>query len=365
MEEKKILIKEDDLLEMAGNIIKKWKFIFLLSFCFGIFGMIIALSTPRSYTAEVVVAPEASGSSSSVSGISSLASMVGIDFGMGDGGDAIYPLLYPEIIGSIPFLASLFEVQVENIDRDVDTTYYEYLRHYRERTWLDTVKSLPARAKNWIAALFMSSPEVSASPEFNPYHLSRSQMNMVENLRSSIGIFVDKKTNVITLSFTDRDPRVAAIMADTIMERLQHEITQYRTKKAVDDCEYIKRMYLDAKSGFEESQRCYADFVSRNRNLSNEFVIIDRDRLQSDKDLKETIYTQWAQQLMLAEAKVQEKTPVFVTLKPAAIPAIPSSMGRAVKIILYAFMGAVFAVAYILMKDSVFSVWRKIMRKND
>ena len=83
------------------------------------------------------------------------------------------------------------------------------------------------------------------------------------------------------------------------------------------------------------------------------------------KELKTTIHAQWAQQLLLAKAKVQETTPVFVTLKPAIIPVAPSSMGRMFSTILFAFVGAVFAILYILMKDTVSSAWSKIWRKSE
>lgn len=365
MEKKSILIKEADLLKIVSRVVEKWKFVLVVTFCFAIFGLVIALSTAKRYTTEIVVAPETSGSSFSSSGLTSLASFAGVDLGMAEGGDAIYPMLYPDIISSLPFLTSLFDVRVENLDKTVDTTYYEYILHHSNKTWLDHVKAMPLKAVNWVTGLFISSPTGAATSEFNPYMLSKSQMRMVESLNSAIGIFVDKKTDVVTLSFTDRDPRVAAAMADTIMSRLQQEVTLYRTKKALNDCKYVEKMYLEAKDSLELSQERYADFVSHNKNVINEFVIIEKERLGADKELKMALYTQWAQQLMLARAKVQESTPVFVTLKPATIPVQASSMGRAMHIMLYTFFGAVFAVVYVLMKDSVRSVWRKIMRKSE
>ena len=364
MEEKKNLIKEADLLKMLGSIIESWKLVFLMTLCFAIFGVIISFSTPKEYTAEVVVAPEASGSSFAGSGLGSLASMVGMDLSSNTV-DAIYPMLYPDIIKSTPFLASLFDVRVQNLEGSVDTTYYAYIKDFRERTWLDKAKNVPSNVKNWMTSFLSSSPAAPPSPQFNPYMLSKSQKGMVDRLDKAIGIFVDKKTDVITLSFTDRDSRVAAAMADTIMNRLQQEVTLYRTKKSIDDCRYIERMYHESKDSLDVSQQRYADFVSRNRNVVNEFTLIEKERLDADKELKTTIHAQWAQQLLLAKAKVQETTPVFVTLKPAIIPVAPSSMGRMFSTILFAFVGAVFAILYILMKDTVSSAWSKIWRKSE
>lgn len=360
MEEKKVLLKEADLLEMVGRIMKRWKFVLTVSICFALFGLVIALSTVKSYTSEVVVAPESSSSISS-SGISSLASIVGIDLGMSGGEDAIYPLLYPDIVYSLPFLTSLFDVNVKDLKCTVDTTYYTYLKDYSKKTWLDYVIKLPGKTLGLIRGLFASSDEGSSDiMAFDPYMLTKKQMSMVENLRSNLSIFVDKKTNVITLSFTDRDPRVAAIMTDTIMNRLQKEITEYRTRKVVNDCEYIEKMYLEAKDSLQLSQERYADFLSRNRNVINEHVIIEKERLVADKELKTAIHTQWAQQLLLAKAKVQESTPVFVTLKPATIPVLASSMSRSMMLVLFTFLGGVFAVLYILLKEPVLNICKRL-----
>lgn len=363
--QKKKLLNEKDLLKMIGKLISEWKFISVVTACFAVFGVVIALSTVRSYTTEVVVAPESSSSSFSASGIGSLASMVGIDFGMADGSDAIYPMLYPDIVSSLPFLTALFDVKVRNIDESVDTTYYHYLKNYQERTWLDTVKELPKIAISWVRGLLSPSKPGLIGSGFNPYMLSKDQMAMVEKMNKAVGIFVDKKTNVLTISFTDRDARVAAIMAETITYRLQQEVTEYRTKKAIDDCNYIEKLYLEAKDSLEIAQKRYADFVDSHKNVTKELVLVEKERLMADKELKTTIFSQWAQQLLLAKAKVQEETPVFVTLKPAAISVRASSMGRAVRVILYTFFGVVFSSAYVLFKEPLLASWNRIRRKEE
>ena len=64
----------------------------------------------------------------------------------------------------------------------------------------------------------------------------------------------------------------------------------------------------------------------------------------------------------LSIEQVQEYTPVFVTLKPAAVPAMPSSMRRSMVLILYTFFGGVLAVAYVLLKEPFINVYRKLFK---
>ncbi|MBR2638194.1 MAG: chain-length determining protein [Bacteroidaceae bacterium] len=357
---KKQLLKEADLLLLAGKLLAKWKFIMKVTICFVIIGLVMALTSIKEYTSEVMVAPESSNSSFMSGGLGSLASIVGIDMGSMGGDDAIYPLLYPDIIQSLPFLSSLYDVRVRTLDGEVDTTYYYYKKNFQKIPWTAYIKQVPQKAMIWVKGLFTDSKKGGDPSKFDPYNLSEEQMRMIEKLNKSITTFVDKKTNVITVSFTDSDPLVAAMMTDTIMSRLQERITEYRTKKAINDCKYIEKLYNEAKEEYEIAQERYADFVDRNRNVVQERILVEKERLEADKTLKNTLYTQWAQQLLLAKAKVQEFTPAYTTLKPAAVPALPSSMRKLMIIIIYTFMGGMLAVGYVLLKEPVINICNKL-----
>lgn len=347
--EKKELVKEKDLIKAIRQVTERWKFVLTVTVCFGILGIIIAFSTVKTYTVDVVVAPESSSSSTSSSGLSSLSSMMGLDLGVSSGGEALYPTLYPDIAKSLPFLTGLLDVKVKTLDGSVDTTYFAYKKEFEKRTWLDFVKDAPSKLAGALKSLSSSEQTAAAGRTLDPYKLSEPQMRLVEKLQGVFDVFVDKKTNVVTISFSDRDPLVAATMADTITNRLQKAVTEYRTKKAMDYCRYVEKMYLEARDSLEVSQKRYADFVDRNRNVTSEHVLIEKERLTADKELKASLNTHWAQQLQQARAKVQENTPVFVTLQPAVIPALPSSMGRMTMTLLFAFLGFVVAVVYIFV----------------
>lgn len=359
---KKPLLKETDLLQLVGKVLAKWRFVLKFTLCFMAFGLIMAITMIKKYTSEIMVAPESSSSSMMGGGLGSLASMVGIDFGSVGGDDAIYPLLYPDIVQSLPFLSGLFDVNVKSQDGEIDTTYFYYIDKLQKKSWTESIKKAPKKAVKGVLSLFSAKKDGGNPAVFNPYNLSEKQMQMIDELNGRIFIFVDKKTDVITLSFTDQDPLIAATMVDTIMCRLQNLITAYRTQKVVDDCAYIEKLYLKSKADYEKAQEAYASYVDRNRNVTKERFLVEMERLQADKELKNTLYTQWAQQLMMAQAKVQEYTPVFVTLKPAAVPALPSSMRRLMVLVLYTFLGGVLAVAWVLLKEPVVNIYKKLFK---
>lgn len=357
----KTLSKEVDLLPFIAKVVCKWKLILKVSVCFMVLGVVMAFSSIKSYTAQVLMAPEAAAYGGSAE-LDALVAFTGLD--MGEKGDAIYPLLYPEIINSLPFLCSLLDVHVKSVDGSVDTTYVHYVKKIRKKSWVDKVKAYPKKTVNKIVALFKDKESIGNPNVFNPYHLSKSQMIAVEALKNRINVLVDKKTEVITLSFTEQDPLIAAIMVDAIKERLQERITEYQTKKAIADCDYFEKLYLESKREYELAQEVYAVYVDRNRNVTQERFLIEKERLAADRDLKNSLYMQWTQQLQLAKAKVQENTPAFTTLKPASVPVFPSSMGRLMMVLVYTFVGAMLASLYILLKDDAVSIYHELFKKN-
>jgi uncharacterized protein involved in exopolysaccharide biosynthesis len=127
----------------------------------------------------------------------------------------------------------------------------------------------------------------------------------------------------------------------------------------------MEKLYLESKAEYEKAQEVYAEYVDRNRNVTQERFLVEKERLAADRDFKNSLYMQWAQQLQLAKAKVQEQTPAFTTLKPAAVPALSSSMSRFMMLALFTFLGCALAVAYVLLKDYVAEIWHELFGKKE
>ncbi|EFM00726.1 hypothetical protein HMPREF0658_2336, partial [Hoylesella marshii DSM 16973 = JCM 13450] len=101
-----------------------------LAWCVGIMmvlGVVVALNTEKTYTANVVLAPEITGMGMSQS-LGDLASMVGVNLGSsGSSTDAIYPDIYPDVFASNDFIIPLFQVPVMLKDSTSSKTYYIHL----------------------------------------------------------------------------------------------------------------------------------------------------------------------------------------------------------------------------------------------
>ena len=136
-----------------------------------------------------------------------------------------------------------------------------------------------------------------------------------------------------TITVTLQDPKVTAIVADSVVAKLQQYIIDYRIKKAKEDCAYLEQLYKERQQEYYQAQSKYAHYFDSNRNIAFQSVRAEQERLQNDMSLAYQVYSQVAQQLQVARAKIQEEKPVFAVVEPATVPLEPSGISRKVIIL--------------------------------
>ncbi len=289
-----------------------------------VLGIIIALSIPKQYTVTVTLSPEMGGDKAT-GGLASLASSF-LGGGATSGtNDALNVTLAPDIVASTPFVLELFNTRVQTLDGELDTTLIAYLGEQKQ-PWWGYIKAAPGMAIGAIKSLFAEEADTTAT--LNPFQLTEKEAAKVKGLRQSILAEVDKKTAKTTISVTLQDPKVTAIVADSVVAKLQQYIIDYRIKKAKEDCAYLEELYKERQQEYYEAQSKYAHYFDTNRNIAFQSVRAEQERLQNDMNLAYQVYSQVAQQLQVARAKIQEEKPVFAVVEPASIPLEPSGTSR-------------------------------------
>lgn len=290
-------------------------------------GIVIALGIPKQYTVNVTLSPEM-GSNKSTSGLASMAaSFLGGSIG-NDSPDALNATLAPDIVASTPFLLELMNSRVITQDRSIDTTLTAYLEEQKS-PWWNTILKIPSMAINNIKSLLDDEREIKSKiTDGGSIELSEKDTKKLEGLRKLITANVDKKTAITTLSVTLQDPKVVATIADSVVSKLQQYITTYRTTKAKEDSKYLEILYKERQQEYYEAQQHYARYVDANTNVVYQSTLAERERLQNDMNLAYQVYSQVAQQLQVARAKVQEEKPVFAVVEPAVVPLYPSGTSR-------------------------------------
>ena len=313
--------------------------------------VILLLSVPNYYKCEVLLAPELSRSGSSNS-LQTLANSFGIRLASGSGPDALTPMLYPELMNSVDFKTSLFDVPVtiEGNEKagipDRTMTYFNYLRDEQKSPWWSAAIG---GTKRWIFSLFRES--VPQDTTLNTFRLTGQQDGIAKLINSKVTCDVDEKTMVITINVTDQNPLICATMADTVKTRLQRFITDYRTRKARVDLEYNRKLYQESKVRYEKARQKYAEFVDANQNIILQTVRQRQTDLENDMQLQYNVYTQVAAQLQAAEARVQLETPAFTTLQSATVPVKRSGPARGKWCFIYLFLAFCATTAWIFYKE--------------
>ena len=350
--------EEIDLLELALKVWAERRWILKCCSYAVIVGLVIAFSIPKEYTATATIAPELSDGKSG-GGLSSLAAMAGFNINTSSGADAIYPDLYPDIVSSTPFITGLFNIPVKDLEGIIDTTLYCYLDKYQRSPWWSVIISAPFKALGWVASLFKDEKDEDRITKLDPFHLTVKESSIAKLLSNSISVSVDKKTGLATLSVTMQDARIAACLTDSVMYRLQSYVTDYRTNKARQDFEFQKKLFERKKKEYETAQENYAKFSDTNKNIILQSYRAEQVRLENEMNLAYQVYTSVAQQLQMAEAKVQEITPVYTVVEPAMVPIRASKPGKGMILVGIIFTTGIVCISWILFLKNIFLILRK------
>lgn len=317
---------EIDWMEILRKIIAIRKTLYKAAGVGVVLGIIIALSIPKQYTVTVTLSPEMSGDKAG-GGLASLASSFLGGAATSSSPDALNATLAPDIVTSTPFILELFNTRVQTLDGKLDTTLVAYLDEQKQ-PWWGYIKAAPGMAIGAIKSLFTE--EIDTASVLNPFQLTPKEASKVEAIKQSIYADVDKKTAKTTISVTLQDPKVTAIVADSVVTKLQQYIIDYRIKKAKEDCAYLEELYKERQQEYYQAQSKYAHYFDSNRNIAFQSVRAEQERLQNDMNLAFQVYSQVAQQLQVARAKIQEEKPVFAVVEPATVPLKPSGTSRKV-----------------------------------
>ncbi len=350
-----------DWMAILRNLLRRWKFILLVTFIFSVLGVVAALTAHRKYQVTVTLAPEMQNRASGT--MSALASMLGGGATLNSSPDALNITLFPQISSSTPFLCSLLEVPVtpyvpqQQLVAGVVPDTTTVFAHVLGRDRVLSEKKARKRAEADAKYLFDDSV-------INPEQLTPRQGRAVEILRASINTSVDNKTGVTTIVVTSDDRMIVKQLADTVTQRLQDFVIDYRTKKATADYNYYVELADEAHAKLVKAQAAYAARVDYDRSVILQSVNSERQRLEDEANLANQIYSQMAQQRELAKGKIQEMKPVYAVVQPATVP-IRSVTSRAKICIIWFFVGFLLSCAWVAFGDIVIQFFKDLFKSED
>ena len=328
---------EIDLMDLLRKVIGIRKKIYKAAGIGLVIGIIVAISIPKQYTVEVTLSPEMG--STKGGGLSGLAaSFLGNGATMSESSDALNASLSADIVSSTPFLLELSAMKIP-ASEDENMTLNTYLDE-ESSPWWNYVIRLPGMLIGGVKSLFINENEETIFDRANQstIELSRKELQKIEILKNMIGATVDKNTSITSVTVTLQNPKIAAVVADSVVGKLQEYIIAYRTSKAKEDCLYLEKLFKDRQQEYYAAQRIYANYVDSHDNIIFQSGRAEQERLQNDMNLAYQVYSQVANQLQVARAKVQEEKPVFAVIEPAVVPLDPSGITKKIYVLAFVFL---------------------------
>ena len=351
---------EIDLMDLLRKVIGIRKKVYKAAGIGLVIGVIVAISIPKQYTVEVTLSPEMGNNKGG--GLSGLAaSFLGSGVSMGDGTDALNASLSADIVSSTPFLLELSNMKVP-VSGSEKISLSSYLDE-ESSPWWSYVIGFPGMVIGGVKSLFIEDEDESIfldKASQGTIELSKKESQKIESLKKKIVASVDKKTSMTSVTATFQDSKVAAVVADSVVKKLQEYIIDYRTSKSKEDCLYLEKLFKERQQEYYVAQKKYADYMDSHDNIILQSVRTEQERLQNDMSLAYQVYSQVASQLQVARAKVQEEKPVFAVVEPAVVPLYPSGTSRKVYVLVFVFLSVCIVIFWNLFGKDFLNKFKEV-----
>ena len=344
--------QEIDLVEVIRKLWRNRKLILKVTVCFMILGVLVALFSPKVYTAGSTLVPQ-SGEKNVSGNLSGLASMVGINLGSMSGGEVLSPKIYPKIIASVPFQKELMNTALTFEEIDHPVTLFDYYTNdtYEKFSLIGFIKrytiGLPGVIMEAIRGKDTTSIVPTGANSLIQY-MTKDELEVSKKLKDIISLNVNDKDGYVQLSAELPEPLAVAQLAQQAQALLQKYITEFKLEKVASNLKFVEDRYNETKNDFEEKQKELARFQDRNKNFSSAMAKIEEERLTAEYTLANNVYNELAKQLEQAKIAVKETTPILTVVDPVVIPNERSKPKRALICILFTFLGGFAGIGVVL-----------------
>jgi uncharacterized protein involved in exopolysaccharide biosynthesis len=358
-------LEAEDQIDIIALLSKVWagrKFIIKTTVITAVFGVLVAILTPNTYTASSMFTPNSSGSSSGgSSGLKGLASLAGINIGSSmEGAKEISPMLYGKILESYTFKKELLEAPLKNLG-EVTSLRDFFEQESSSSSFFGTVKEYTIGLPSKIIGLFKSEPkEASLQSVEGMNTVSEEEFEYFKGIDEMLTLNINDKDGYLEISATSKLPQLAAQLVKNGENILQNQIIAIKTKSSSELLAYLEEQYTIKNKLLIEAQDNLANFKDRNLNISRSSFSNAQTRLEAELQVATSVFQNVVTQLEQVKLQVAKDTPVFSFLKPVVVPTEKSAPKRSLIVIIWLFLGVVVSIGYLLAKEPVLDMVKQI-----
>lgn len=357
MENKIIKDDEIDLVALVKTIWAGRKIIYYSVTICVVIGLIIAFTSQKKYSASATLIPSAEKKSGSLGGLSSLAGLAGVNLGnmLGDA-SGIPAELYPQVVGSVPYLMDLMHEKLKWEKYDQSMSIIEKKILDREDRKESLIVKYTLKLPWTIKDLFSNQTEgllveKTANDSVGYIRLTTEEQAVIGLLKEAINVEYNKKSSLIIVNIEMDEPLLTAQLADKAVILLQKRVIAYKTQQSVEKLKFIEDRYNEVKKEYETSRSNLMYYRDVHRNLVDERVDNTYQELSDKYDMASTLFKGLAQQLEQARISVKEETPVFTVLEPVVVPKEKKSPKRVFLTVISTLLGIFIGIAITIFKQ--------------
>lgn len=360
---------EIDLTELLRKLWAKRGFILKVTVLFLLLGLFVALFSPVQYTSTCTVVPQ-SGKDKSSSGLGGVAAMMGVNLGtamMNEG--TLSPIMYPEIIKSVPFTREIMKTKViveKSNGKPIALQDYYSDSQYQKFNILGMIKKYSLGLPGVLLGALGNDKEsqvlehVLSSDSTAIYTLSKDEKLVYDVIQKSIQIEPNIKEGYVTLGYTFPEAQVAAAVTDQLYRKLETYVSRFKTEKLEDNLAFVEQSYETARKDFINAQNRLALFQDANRGLTTASALSMETRLRNEYDVAFTLYRELATQREQAKIAVKENQTILTMVNPPVVPLKKSAPRRSIILIGFLFLGIVVACGWVFSASYLKGLFREI-----
>lgn len=349
--------QEIDILAIVKRLWDKKKLILIVTGCFMVLGVFVALFSPKVYTSSVTFVPQTAKKGGGGS-LSSLAAMAGINLGDMASAESLSPNMYPQILENIDFKKDLMYSKIKFEEWEEPITLIDYYTNpeYNKPSVLGIVKKytigLPFVILNAIKGEKNDTIAMKPNSISNSFkHYSSQEYTCAGAINNAVSMTLEEKKGYITISANMPEPLAAAQLCQITFDLLGKYVTEFKIDKAKTQMQFIQERYDEKKAEYEEKQLALATFQDANRVISSAKARTELERLTSEYNMANAMYTEIAKQLLQADIQVKEDTPVLTAVKPVVVPYKEAKPQRAKILVIWTFLGGILGCGIVIGLD--------------
>jgi len=282
--------------------------------------LVLLLVVEPYYVSSVTILPDYGSKETTLSQLSSLASLAGVNVGQGTPTAVYQNLLTSEAI--------LYPVVFAKYKTDKFPDSVNLIQYFKVKPDNDLPENLQARSA------FLK--------EFESLTKSRITTDL------------DKLTNILTVSVKMPEAKLSSDVANNIVIALDTYIRTKRKSFATDQMEYIQKRMAQVQDSLTDAENNLKNFREQNRLVvQSPELMLQQSRLTRNVEILDAVFLELSKQLELAKIDQIKDTPVVNIADYAKNPVIKAGPKRLVTLVTILFLSVVFSGLYFMFRENI------------